>query len=382
MSNVAYTAEQRKQALKTYRRTKSVTKTIRILGYPGRWTLHKWIRQQGQRPKKPFRHTRLKHYPFETKLQAVKLFDEGHSPAAIAEQLQLNSKMSVYSWHQRYREQGQWGLMSSKERKKKAGFTTKAQLEASMPDDITELKKLAARLTVEKAVLAQELEEIKKDDSAIPGALSNKAKTRVVMACQDNYPLPMLLEAAGLSASTFYYQQQRLQQPDKYAELRQRIDAIATESGNTYGYRRIHEQLCQSGTKASEKVVRRIMKEDAIEVRYARCKRRYSSYQGEISKAPANVVQRNFHADAPGKLWVTDISEFSCDDGKVYISAIIDCFDGKIVGLTSGFHPTQELVDASLHQAFAENPPADPSRLVIHSDRGVHYRSRCWLDAG
>ena len=80
----------------------------------------------------------------------------------------------------------------------------------------------------------------------------------------------------------------------------------------------------------SEKVVRRLMKEDGLIVRCIRQKK-YSSYAGEISPAVPNLVHRNFHADAPNIKWLTDITEFSIPAGKVYLSPIIDCFDGLVV---------------------------------------------------
>ncbi|EFL93507.1 terminase gpP N-terminus-related DNA-binding protein [Mobiluncus curtisii] len=114
--NVSYSREQRREALKVYRRTGSVTKTILLLGYPGRWTLHKWIREAGKPVSKPKRAQRLTHYPFKTKLSAVEMFSKGARPGQIASQLGLRSPMSVYSWVERYRQEGEWGLMSRKER--------------------------------------------------------------------------------------------------------------------------------------------------------------------------------------------------------------------------------------------------------------------------
>ena len=62
--------------------------------------------------------------------------------------------------------------------------------------------------------------------------------------------------------------------------------------------------------------MRRIISAEGLTVRYVKKKRRYSSYRGEISDAPPNLVKRNFHAHKPGLLRLTDISEFSADDGK------------------------------------------------------------------
>lgn len=129
----------------------------------------------------------------------------------------------------------------------------------------------------------------------------------------------------------------------------------------------------------SEKVIRRLMREEDIQVRTPPRKYRYSSYRGEVSPAPANLVKRNFHADEPGRLWLTDISEFAASDGKVYLSAIVDCFDGMIVGWETGRHPTMALAENSLKSALTTHIPDDGVGLVLHSDRGVHYRSNSWI---
>ena len=113
MTNIRYTNAQRVKALEVFDRTQSATKTVRELGYPGRWTLHRWIRQRSEPPSPPIRRTTLKRYPLTTKLKAVELFNSGMSPDAVAAELSLNSKMSVYAWAQRFREEGKWGLMSA-----------------------------------------------------------------------------------------------------------------------------------------------------------------------------------------------------------------------------------------------------------------------------
>ena len=162
MSSIRYTNAQRLKALEVFDRTQSVTKIVRELGYPGRWTLHRWIRQRSEPPSSPIRRTTLKRYPFATKLKGFELFNSGMSPDTVAAELSLNSKMSVYAWAQRVREEGKGGLMSATERKQSAGSVTHNALEKSLPGDATQLKKLAARLSAEKAVLEKELEEIKK----------------------------------------------------------------------------------------------------------------------------------------------------------------------------------------------------------------------------
>ena len=197
--------------------------------------------------------------------------------------------------------------MSATERKQSAGIVTHKALESSLPDDAIELKKLAARLSAEKAVLEKELEEIKKDDSIDPANLSNRVKTIVVDALRSAFPISLLLDIVGRSSSSFYYQLKALKSPSKYAQLTEKITEIVKESGFSYGYRRVWMQLKQLGITVSEKVVRRIISTEGLTVRYVKKRRRYSSYRGEISDAPPNLVKRNFHADKPGLLWLTDI---------------------------------------------------------------------------
>lgn len=110
------------------------------------------------------------------------------------------------------------------------------------------------------------------------------------------------------------------------------------------------------------------MSQDQILVHAPKKKRKWTSYQGEISPAPPNIVQRNFHADQPAQLWLTDLTEFSASDAKVYLSAMIDCHDGKVVGYQTGRHPTMELAEDTLEQALQDHPRTPDQALVVHSD--------------
>ena len=129
-------------------------------------------------------------------------------------------------------------------------------------------------------------------------------------------------------------------------------------------------------TGVSEKVVRRIMAEEGL-VAHVPKRRRYSSYEGETTPAPANLVDRNFTAERPNEKWLTDISEIKARDGKVYLSPMIDCFDGKIVAYTAGFSPNAEPANRMPEKAASTLP--GNARPLVHSDRGRHYRWPGWL---
>lgn len=106
---------------------------------------------RAQTPPQPRKQAKtLTHYPYEVKLRAVELFHNGWRPADIAQECCLHTHASVYAWAQRYRKEGQWGLMSKKERAGHGRIPTKAALEKSLPDNPTQLKQQMATLLVEK----------------------------------------------------------------------------------------------------------------------------------------------------------------------------------------------------------------------------------------
>ena len=144
-----------------------------------------------------------------------------------------------------------------------------------------------------------------------------------------------------------------------------------------YGYRRMRASLTGQSMNISEKIVRRLMKQEGL-VPVGRKRRRYGSYIGEISPAPDNLLNRDFSASKPNEKWLTDISEFQIPAGKVYLSPMIDCYDGLVVSWSISTHPDAELVNTMLDTAI-ETVADSSGRPVVHSDRGSHYRWPGWL---
>ena len=126
----------------------------------------------------------------------------------------------------------------------------------------------------------------------------------------------------------------------------------------------------------SEKVVRRIMRDEGLAITYMR-KKRYSSYKGELSPEVPNLIARDFHADQPGKKLLTDITEFSIPSGKVYLSPLLDCYDGMVVSWSIGTNPSAELANTMLSNGIAHL--GDSCNAIIHSDRACHYRWPGWI---
>lgn len=194
---------------------------------------------------------------------------------------------------------------------------------------------------------------------------------------KNKYPLPQLLKFLRIAKSSYYYQENVIKQPDKYYELRIKIKEIFKECRNCYGYRRIHEELKKLGNTVSEKIVRRIMKAENLVVPEKRTKK-YSSYRGEITPEVDNIINRDFHAEQPNTKWLTDITEFSIPAGKVYLSPVIDCFDGMVVKWNVGTMPDSILVNKMLEEAIGTLSPSE--HPLIHTDRGCHYRWQGWIE--
>lgn len=107
-------------------------------------------------------------------------------------------------------------------------------------------------------------------------------------------------------------------------------------------------------------------------------RKKYNSYKGEVSPEVENIIERNFHTDKPNTKWLTDITEFRIPAGKIYLSPIIDCFDGLPVSWTIGTAPDANLVNTMLDEAISILDVGE--KPVLHSDRGCHYRWPGWID--
>ena len=168
-----------------------------------------------------------------------------------------------------------------------------------------------------------------------------------------------------------------MNKPDKYHILRETIVRVFHDSRETYGYRRVNAILQRHSIVVSEKVVRRIMKEEGLKVFKVKI-RKYNSYKGEISPAVPNLIHRDFHADGPNQKWLTDITEFHIPAGKVYLSPVIDCFDGLPVAWSIGISPNAELVNTMLDNVISTL--LDNEHPIVHSDRDCHYRWLGWIN--
>ena len=206
--------------------------------------------------------------------------------------------------------------------------------------------------------------------------LQTKKKTQIVIALKKDYKVSDILPIINLKKSTYFYEIKSLSK-DKYKIEKDLITQLFLDNYECYGYRRIKESLFKEhGIRISEKVIRKLMKELNLIV-YVPKKAKYSSYKGEISPESENIIKRDFKANEPYSKTLTDITEFSLCDGKVYLSPLIDCFTGVPITYTIGKSPNSELTNTMLEQA---HEIIGDSNTIVHSDRGFHYRLGCWID--
>jgi transposase InsO family protein len=156
------------------------------------------------------------------------------------------------------------------------------------------------------------------------------------------------------------------------AVLADQIREVHRASRGTYGAPRIHAELrLGRGVRASRKRVARLMRIVGVAGISHRRK-------GRHHPAPAvhdDLVQRRFVADAPDRLWCTDITEHPTGEGKVYCAAVLDVFSRRIVGWSIADHMRSELVVDALQMARWNRQPTPGT--ILHSDRGSQYTS--WI---
>jgi len=366
-----YSPAQKERAVEHYlEHGRCITATIKLLGYPSRSLLSAWLQELYPQERKRVVGRSQELAPAAKQSAVIALCMRPASAQAVAEDLGV-SRGSLYKWKNQLLDHDVSVPM------KRQQDTPASSDQADLKQQLETLRREVRRLQLEKDLLNKANELIKKDLGIDQQHLTNREKTQLVDALKPTYTLTELLCEVGLPRSSYFYHRARLEVADKYAEVRQAMTVIFERNYRCYGYRRIHACLSDQSLNISEKVVRRLMKQQCLIAATSK-RRRYGSYLGEISPAPDNLLNRDFSAGAPNEKWLTDITEFQIPAGKVYLSPVIDCFDGMVVSWSIGTRPNAELVNTMLDAAI-DKVAASGERPVVHSDRGAHYRWPGWL---
>lgn len=187
---------------------------------------------------------------------------------------------------------------------------------------------------------------------------------------RQQYPLADLLSFAKLARSTFYYQLKARQAGDKHQQLKDMIRSVFARHKGRYGYRRITAAIRRAGQTVNHKTVQRLM--TALGLKSLVRPKRYRSFKGEIGQAAPHELQRKFTAGRPNQKWVTDVTEFNVAGEKLYLSPVLDLYNGEIVAFETARRPAFDLVGSMLKKALRKLAPQD--RPMLHSDQGWQYR--------
>ena len=181
--------------------------------------------------------------------------------------------------------------------------------------------------------------------------------------------------ALRVSRQGFYYYLKHKNDPWKYEDIAEKIRAIIAEDecNDTYGRSRMYDALKQKYPEddiPGERTVYRIMQKIGLSHRPKRKPNGITKADKNARKSD-NLLKRDFRSDEPLKKCVTDITEIPAKDGKLYVSAIFDCFDLTVLGLSMDDNMRADLCVATLRNAYKAFPAIKGA--IIHSDRGSQY---------
>jgi transposase InsO family protein len=197
-----------------------------------------------------------------------------------------------------------------------------------------------------------------------------------IAAEKTTYGVRRLCRVVRISPASFYAWAARAGGPTA-AELE---DAYAIEAARTawaqhrqvYGARRLTAEIRDRGHAWNRKQVARLMRLGAIEGMHRRKRGKYGRRTVSAATAP-DLVERNFTASAPDRLWVADISYLRTWEGFVYLAVVVDAFSRKVVGWAMADHLRTELALDAVGMAITARRPA--AGTVHHTDRGTQYTS-------
>lgn len=194
-----------------------------------------------------------------------------------------------------------------------------------------------------------------------------------------DFPVGLVLRVLGIASSTYYDWRARAAAPSRRrrrdAELLEHIEAIrgSHEFAPTYGSPRVWRQLRRQGVCCSRKRVERLMRENGMAGAHLRKGWKHGSTRRNPSRTAApDLVERDFTAEAPDRLWVADLTRLVTGEGVLWLASVRDAFSNRIVGWKSAPRADTDLVLAALDYGLWSRRVRS-GELVHHSDKGCQY---------
>jgi len=188
------------------------------------------------------------------------------------------------------------------------------------------------------------------------------------------YAAAKMAKVFGVSRSGYYAWEGR--KPSLHEEedhdLILFIMRIFKEHRGRYGSPRVWEELKRMGYQVGRKRVERLMREQRLKARRQRKWINTTNSSHKLATAD-NILNREFQASFPGEKWVSDITYLRTDKGWLYLTAVLDLWDRKVIGWSMSKELTAEQTCLALEMAVLNRPPLEG--LIFHSDRGIQYCS-------
>lgn len=173
-----------------------------------------------------------------------------------------------------------------------------------------------------------------------------------------------------MARSTFYYNTRP--RSDRWAAERVEVAKIFHEHRGRYGYRRITDEMRARGYAINHKTVQKLMEEAGLKC-LVRMKK-YRSYRGEVGRIAPNIIGRDFHAERPLQKLATDVTEFALFGEKLYLSPVMDMYNGEILHYTLYEHPVLDMVMEMVKGTVKKIGRG--TGAILHSDQGWAYQHK------
>jgi putative transposase len=195
---------------------------------------------------------------------------------------------------------------------------------------------------------------------------------------RDEFPVTRMCKVLKVSRSGYYAWRTRPVSEREMAnqELGKKIEAVYNESNGTYGSPRIHRELQDQGMACGKNRIARLM---LLRGLCAKQNKRYraTTKRNRAHRAAPNLLKRNFVADRPNQVWLSDITYIPTQEGWLYLAAVLDLYARRIVGWAMADQMTSDLTQTALQMALRQRQPQ--LALLHHSDQGSQYTDGQYL---
>ncbi|WP_095532788.1 IS3 family transposase [Bacillus halotolerans] len=295
--------------------------------------------------------TRLS-YSIEVKQKAVEMRLAGVPTKEIMQELNIKNKTQVQTWVR-------WHKAGDTHRFEQP--VGKQYTYGKGPEYASELEKLQA----ENRYLRQQNEVFKKVQR-IGKEVDSQTSVELVEGLHSAMTVQNICVHLGISRASYYRWKKNLTKDHPKCDLEKQIGMLCREHKYRYGYRKI-TAILKKEMRINHKTVQRIMQKNQWQCRVKVKKRKRN---GQPCAVADNVLDRNFQSDRPLEKLVTDITYLPYGQKQLYLSSILDVYNGEVIAFTIGDKQDTDFVLNTLDQL-----PTMPQNCVLHSDQGSVYTS-------